>query len=78
MKNLIVFAFVTLMIVFLVPFAIGQKHEDHKQFEINPQLEVESITTDGVRRRKSDGAPQLILGMNHKVSGETPEEIAKN
>ena len=66
------------MMMSLTPLAFGQQQDELKQFEINPQREVETVKTDEVVKRKSDGALLRISGINEKMSGSTPEEVAKN
>ncbi len=56
--------------------AISQQQEELKQFEINPQREIETIKTDGGLKRKSDGALLRLSGISEKVNANTPEEIA--
>jgi hypothetical protein len=75
MKSLLKIALSILMMHFSL-LAISQQQEELKQFEINPQREIETIKTDGGLKRKSDGALLRLSGISEKVNANTPEEIA--
>ena len=77
MKSLFKIALSILMMHFTC-LAFSQRQEELRKFEINRQKEVETVKTDGVLKRKSDGAVLHISGISERISGNTPEEIAKN